>query len=249
MSDADDTQIGTILSRREVLATLGAAGAAFIVPRGLTRPGSPARPGATALPGCIVRPAQTEGPYFVDTRLDRSDIRPDPTDGYLPAGLALELTIAVSRLDGASCAPYRGVLVDIWQCDALGIYSGVQDMNGKFNTVGKKFLRGHQRTGADGVVRFRTIYPGFYEGRTTHIHFKIRTNPDAPRGREFVSQLYFDDATSDRVFAKAPYSENRQRRARNQEDSIFRSGGKELLLTLEPGDSLSHARFEIGLTG
>lgn len=247
MSDVDDLQVGKVLSRREILTTLGAAGAALVLGPNLVRAAGPMQLAGTTLPGCVVRPAQTEGPYFVDTRLDRTDIRVDPTDGYLPVGVALELAVAVSRLDGAGCAPYAGVLVDLWQCDALGIYSGVEDINGKFDTTGKQFLRGYQVTGQDGVARFRTIYPGFYEGRTPHIHFKLRTDPDRARGREFVSQLYFDDAASDRVYAAAPYSDNRQRRVRNEGDRIFRQGGEELTLTLEPSGKGYQARFDVGL--
>lgn len=247
MSDNDDVQIGRILSRREVLASLSAAGAGLVLAPNLARAAGPIRLAGAVLPACIVRPAQTEGPYFVDTRLDRTDIRPDPTDGHVPAGVGLDLTVVVSRLDGTSCAPYGGVLVDLWQCDALGIYSGVRDINGMFDTTGKQFLRGHQRTGPDGTARFRTIYPGFYQGRTAHIHFKIRTDPEQSRGREFASQLYFDDATSDRIYAGHPYADNRQQRVRNARDGIYRNGGADLTIGLESAGSGYRARFDIGL--
>ena len=247
MSDTDDIQVGRILSRREVLASLGAAGAALVLPPRLARTPSPILLGGHRVPGCVVRPAQTEGPYFVATELDRSDIRSDPTDGLMAAGATLSLTIAVSRLDGTSCAAYGGVVVELWQCDALGIYSGVKDINGLFDTTGQRFLRGHQRTGSDGVVSFETIYPGFYGGRTPHIHFKVRTDPDQPRGGEFVSQLYFDDALSDRVYAHKPYADNRQARVRNAGDGIYRQGGKELMLAVTPAGAGYQARFEIGL--
>ena len=247
MSDNDDVQVGQILSRRQVLAALSAAGAALVLPAQLARAKGPIRLAGTTLPACVVRPAQTEGPYFIDTKLNRSDIRADPTDGYLPVGVPLDVSIAVSRLDGATCAPYSGVLVDVWQCDALGIYSGVKDINGMFDTTGKQFLRGHQRTDKDGLVQFRTIYPGFYQGRTTHIHFKIRTDPEQARGREFVSQVYFDDAASDAIFARKPYTDNRQRRVKNPDDGIYRQGGKDLLVRLEPSGAGFRARFDIGL--
>lgn len=247
MSDSDDVQVGRILSRREVLASLGAAGAALVLRPRPARGSAPIRGGGHRIPGCVVRPAQTEGPYFVATGLDRSDIRSDPTDGLVAAGAALSLTIAVSRLDGASCTPYSGVAVELWQCDALGIYSGVKDINGLFDTTGQRFLRGHQRTGPGGVVSFETIYPGFYGGRTPHIHFKIRTDPDQPKGREFVSQLYFDDALSDRVFAGVPYADNRQERVRNSGDGIYRQGGKDLMLEVAREGQGYRARFEIGL--
>lgn len=249
MSHSDDAQVGRILSRREILASLGAAGAALALPPLPLRASAPIRFGGHRIPGCVVRPAQTEGPYFVETGLDRSDIRPDPTDGLVAAGTALALTIAVSRLDGTSCAPYGGAVVELWQCDALGIYSGVKDINGLFDTTGQRFLRGHQRTGADGTASFVTIYPGFYGGRTPHIHFKIRTEPDQSSGREFVSQLYFDDTLSDRVYAGAPYADNRQERVRNAGDGIYRQGGADLMLAVSPAGSGYQARFEIGLVG
>ena len=86
-----------------------------------------------------------------------------------------------------------GAMVDICQCDAIGVYSDVRATNGFFNTGGQRFLRGYQVTDASGVAKFTTVYPGWYQGRSVHIHFKIRTNAGG-RNAEFVSQLYFDDA-------------------------------------------------------
>jgi hypothetical protein len=154
----DDVQIGRILSRREVLGLLGAGGAAALVKPG---PGSAAVPAtgpaasrsAFRLPACIVRPSQTTGPYFVDTDLDRSDIRSDPSDGSVCEGARLELAFQVSRLDAQKCEPLAGALVDVWQCDALGVYSGVKDINDRFDTTDKRFLRGHQVTDRDVIAR------------------------------------------------------------------------------------------------
>src|SRR2546421_21830 len=92
---------------------------------------------AAATPMCVVRPALTEGPYFVDEKLNRSDIRTDPSDGSVKDGLPLHLVFRVSRLDGISCAAFPGVTVDVWHCDAQGVYSDVQDPS--FNTKGKKY--------------------------------------------------------------------------------------------------------------
>lgn len=244
----DDTPTGRVLTRRELLTTLGVAGAALAIPgaaAGLSR--RIRLPGGTVLPACVVRPAQTEGPYFVDTRLNRSDVRSEPGKGPAKPGVPLRLGFEVSRLDGAACAPLAGAVVDIWQCDGLGIYSGVKDMNGYFDTTGQQFLRGHQVTGADGRVEFQTIYPGWYSGRTVHIHFKIRTDPAAARGAEFTSQIYFEDAVSDRIFAQAPYAANQQKRVRNAGDGIFRQGGTQLVLPVTPDGDGYAGRFDIGL--
>jgi protocatechuate 3,4-dioxygenase beta subunit len=197
-------------------------------------------------PSCLVRPEQTEGPYFVDERLNRSDIRADPSDGSVREGVPLTFRIAVGRIDGAACTALAGVVVDIWHCDAAGIYSDVQDNS--FNAVGRKFLRGYQVTDANGVATFVTIYPGWYPGRTVHIHFKIRTDPDSSAGFEFTSQLYFDDTLSDAVFAQQPYAAEGTRTTRNANDGIYGSGGDELLLdATADGQGGYVASFAIGL--
>jgi protocatechuate 3,4-dioxygenase beta subunit len=140
------------------------------------------------------------------------------------------------------------VLVDVWQCDATGVYSDVVDTNGLFNTTGKKFLRGYLLTDENGVATFTTIYPGWYTGRTVHIHFKVRTAPDSGQGFAFTSQLYFDDALTDQVYAKAPYSAKGTRTTRNSGDGIFNQGGTQLLLDATPDGSGGYvAQFNLGL--
>jgi protocatechuate 3,4-dioxygenase beta subunit len=250
--DHDDVQVGRILSRREVLALLGAGGAAALAsPRaasaGASAAASPTTRPPFRLPKCIVRPSQTEGPYFVDTELDRSDIRSDPTDGSVCEGAPLTLEFQVSRINAQACEPLPGALVDVWQCDAGGVYSGVEDIDGLFDTTGKRFLRGHQVTDRSGIARFTTIYPGWYPGRTVHIHFKIRTNPGDSTGHEFTSQVYFDDAFTDRVFQAQPYAENTGERTRNPGDAIYRSGGSQLLLDVTEDGAGYRAIFDVGL--
>ena len=245
--DRDDIQVGRLLSRREVLALLGASGIAALAgcrpSREVARGGSVAGGG---LPSCVVRPEQTEGPYFVDGRLDRSDIRSDPQSGAMKAGVPLQLAIVVSRIgSGGACTPLSGARVDLWQCDAEGVYSGVQDRS--FDTTGQLFLRGYQLTDATGTARFTTIYPGWYRGRTVHTHFKVRTEPTAVRGHEFTSQLYFDDALTDRVHAREPYARMGQRTVRNDGDGIFRRNGSQLMLDVaEAGDGYQ-STFHVGL--
>jgi protocatechuate 3,4-dioxygenase beta subunit len=251
----DDAPIGRILSRREVLALLGAAGAGLVASRAtgqtasLTTLVSPSARAArlAGLPACVVRPKQTEGPYFVDEKLNRSDIRVDPSNGRVPEGVPLDLEVRVSRVSGDGCAPLPGAMVDLWQCDAVGVYSDVRDTNNLFNTVGQKFLRGYQLTGPDGVARFRSIFPGWYQGRTAHVHFKVRTERGG-RTFDFTSQLYFDDATADAIYANAPYSANTQRRVKNGGDGIYRQGGLQLLVPLERRGDLVTGAFDIGLT-
>ncbi|MGQ0537636.1 MAG: intradiol ring-cleavage dioxygenase [Gemmatimonadaceae bacterium] len=225
------------VGRREALSIMGTAGAAALVgwpaaSCAIARAGEPAD-AASGL-DCVVTPAQTEGPYFVDEQLKRSDIRLDPTNNAASAGLPLRLRIAVSRVDGNACAPVRGAVVDVWQCDALGIYSAVRDTQGLFDTRGRKFLRGYQETDAAGVSEFLTVYPGWYPGRTVHIHFKVRVQPQSRQGHEFTSQLYFDDMISDLVHAQPPYRAKGMRDTRNDMDGIYRAreSGSKLLLRL-----------------
>jgi protocatechuate 3,4-dioxygenase beta subunit len=250
--DNDDAQIGRLLSRREVLGILGASGAALLAACSPPDAGGNvggtrgAAASAARLPGCVVRPEQTLGPYFVETGLRRSDIRSDPSDASVQAGVPLELTFVVSRIDGSGCAPLSGAVVDVWQCDAAGVYSSVRDP--RFNTVGRQFLRGHQLTDARGAARFTTIYPGWYRGRAVHIHFKIRTDPQATRGHQFVSQLYFDDDLTDRVHALPPYVARGPRDVRNPRDGIFRRGGEQLMLELREAAEGYSGTFEIGLS-
>jgi len=229
----DDAPIGRVLARREVLALIGTtAGAAVLAtwaPLRTTRR-SPLSVADAIAADCVVRPELTEGPYFVDERLNRSDIRSDPTTGEVRPGTMLALNFVVTRLDGSTCTPLEGALVDVWHCDAAGTYSDVQDSG--FDTRGQQFLRGYQVTAADGTASFITIYPGWYQGRTVHIHFKIRTDPDSTTGLEFTSQLFFDDALTDVVFAQQPYAAEGERTVRNDGDGIYQQGGSQLVLSV-----------------
>jgi protocatechuate 3,4-dioxygenase beta subunit len=233
-----DRAFGRVLTRRETLALLGAGGLATLLT--LSPPGKGQAEGR-----CIARPALTEGPYFVDAKLNRSDIRSDPSDGSEKPGAPLRLTLRVSRLAVGTCAPLPGATVDLWHCDALGAYSDVADPGG--STVGKKFLRGYQVTDADGLARFTTIYPGAYPGRAVHIHFKVRSAAGGGRMHEFTSQLFFDDGLTDQVHAQAPYAGRGQSRLRNARDFIYRNGGPQLTLAVAPAAPGYVASFDLAL--
>jgi protocatechuate 3,4-dioxygenase beta subunit len=242
------------VSRRDALGAFGliAGSAALVRPGSLAATvvglGGSGPAGDPFWPDCVVTPAQTEGPYFVDEMLERVDIRSDPVDGSIATGHPLRLHLSVHRVDGAACAPVTGAHVDIWQCDSSGVYAGVRDARGLFDTTGKKFLRGYQVSDAQGSVAFQTIYPGWYPGRTPHIHFKIRLFAGSQRTFEFTSQLYFDDAITDRIFATGPYAEQGERTTRNNRDGIFqREGGSQLMLRLREDGAQWIGEFSVGL--
>lgn len=138
--------VASIFNRREVLRFIGTAVTVYLVEclRGQSASAEPTgtltqTPTQMTTASCRVRPQQTEGPYFVDEKLNRSDIRSDPSDSSVKQGVPLRLVFNVSQIDGSSCKPLAGATVDIWHCDALGVYSDVSDPS--FSTVGKKFLR------------------------------------------------------------------------------------------------------------
>ena len=258
--DDDDRSIGRFLTRREVLALFGAGGVSFVaaacVPGSAGSAGTTAGAGgsaaatalatasaaavASAIPSCVVVPELTEGPFYVDTGLERSDIRPDTGDGAVSEGATLELTWAVSQVDGDACLPLEGAIVDVWHCDAAGVYSGVQGNGGDF-------LRGFQRTDADGGATFTTIYPGWYSGRAVHIHFKIRTDPDADAGYEATSQLFFDDALSEAVFATGVYAAKGPQDVRNDQDGIYQQSDGTTLLDVRQDGDVYRATFSIAV--
>lgn len=237
----EEMATGRLLARRRALAMLGASGAALLAARHGAAAAAAADP---SLPACVVRPRQTEGPFFVDGDLERSDLRIDRRTGVVKPGVPLRLAFRVSRVGASACAPLTGAQVHVWHCDAAGDYSSVGERRAP--NAGEAFLRGFQKTDAAGTARFLTIYPGWYPGRAVHVHFKIRT-ADAPRSVEFTSQLYFDDALSERVYATAPYAGRGRPKLSNGDDFLFRDGGRQLLLDVTPESAGYAAVFDIGL--
>src|SRR5918995_2599139 len=144
----------SLVSRRQALIRLGTAGAALLAGRSKAYYASAAS-SSGKLPACVITPKQTEGPFFVDERLNRSDIRVDPSDGSLKTGVPLSLTLRVSAVGSGGCNPLSGAIVDVWQCDAVGAYSAVNERGSQ--SAGKNFLRGYQVTEPNGSAQFTTI--------------------------------------------------------------------------------------------
>jgi len=235
--------------RREAIGVLGAAGIALFLGcgeetvlastdggSGLT--GTDGGPGATdgGPSSCILDPNLTKGPYWIDERLDRSDIRSDTHGLASPdprPGLPLALQFAVHAYSAGGCTPLPGAQVDIWHCDGSGLYSDVANLGGT-STLGQNFLRGYQVTDLNGIVGFTTIYPGWYSGRAVHIHVKVRLfDASSNTTTEATTQVFFDDSVSDAVFAaNAPYDTRGARDTRNAADGIY-AGRSQLLLSLQ----------------
>ena len=185
----DDRLVGRLLSRRAALHLLGAGG--FGVLSSATVLSAQDAPAMAAQ--CVVRPEMTEGPYFLDKRGMRADIRAEASTGARKPGVPLGLGFAVSQVAAGMCSPLSNAVVDVWQCDAVGAYSGVVDPRFPPDTVKQGFLRGALQTDASGAARFMTIYPGWYSGRAVHIHFKIRTVAAGAQADEFTSQLFLPE--------------------------------------------------------
>jgi protocatechuate 3,4-dioxygenase beta subunit len=231
---------------------------------------SPSAAAATA--GCVLTPEQTEGPYYIDVALMRSDV----TEGK--AGVPLQLDLTVQR--AGTCTAIQNATVEIWHCDALGVYSGydsntVQAQGEPSNSGGGSprpggpgagvspkpggppsgvapgggmpgsdaghvsptntatFLRGGQASDASGKVTFQTVYPGWYQGRTVHIHVKVHAGGQVAH----TGQLYFDEAVTSAVYTQAPYATHAGRDTTNASDGIYRDGGAQSMLALSPSGS------------
>src|SRR5260221_2280367 len=169
--------------------------------------------GALVQPVCTLTPEQIEGPFYLDQARIREDI-----SGGKP-GVPLRLVLRVLEAP-ASCAPIPKAAVDVWQCDALGIYSGYEGAAIAPRHVepvdDKTFLRGTQLTDAAGAARFRTIYPGWYLGRTPHVHLKLRVGTKAA-----TTQLYFPDEVTNAVYARPPYDRHPDRHTMNAPDPFL----------------------------
>jgi protocatechuate 3,4-dioxygenase beta subunit len=236
----------TIVNRRAFARGAGAAGAGLLVATRTPVASLFGSADATAASTCAsLTPAKTIGPYFVEEKLNRSDITTDPATGAVTTGVPLALDLTLMNEDDG-CSPLAGAQVDIWHADPGGKYSD-ESVEG---TSGKKYLRGYQVTGSDGKVAFRTVYPGWYAGRTVHIHARVRTfDTSGTATYDFLTQLFFDDALTDTVYKQAPYSTRGTRTTRNADDTIYGSDGATLIPSLSSDGDVGYAgAFTFGLS-
>jgi protocatechuate 3,4-dioxygenase beta subunit len=181
---------------------------------------------------CTLTASTTQGPYYFDADKIRGDIREDRQ--------GKRLRLAIKLQDSEKCAPLGNAVVEIWHCDAAGLYSGAESQSrggGGGNppsggggqgggaadltpTDDKRYLRGAQVTNADGIVEFTTIWPGWYRGRTVHIHAMVHVSNQ----RVLTTQVMFDEALNSKVFAEAPYAAHTGRDTFNSNDNIYRDG-------------------------
>jgi protocatechuate 3,4-dioxygenase beta subunit len=161
----------------------------------------------------------------------RSDIR--SSHGTVQEGIPLHLIIYVFDVDNGSCIPLKAARVDIRHANSQGIYSAVNDVG----TTGKKFLRGYQITDNNATVRFTTIYPGWYQGRTIHIHDKVRTFNGLEKTMEWTSQIYFDNSINQQVHSELPYSNHGPPQTSN-EDGIYTGPSTDGLMQRNNGEEL-----------
>lgn len=209
----------TKLNRREAfraLAVTATGGMLMTQTAFAEEAGASARQTAALLQGaevCAIIPEVTEGPYYFDPKMERVDI----TEGR--PGIPLRVRLQVVD---AECAAINGARVDIWHCDASGVYSGYagQGDDGSVDTTGQTFMRGTQFTDANGIAEFETIYPSWYRGRTTHIHFKVFIAENVV----LTGQLFFPDALSEYIYLNvAPYNDRAtERDTLNANDGIAR---------------------------
>ncbi len=218
----------TPVGRRTVLIATGTTAAVLAV--GAAAPQTPttttaadATPAAAAAV-CTLTKEMTEGPYYLDGALVRTDV----TEGK--AGIPLKLALTV--VNDSTCAVIPNALVEIWHCDALGEYSGYVGNNGHSEPDDGTFLRGGVLTNAGGLANITTIYPGWYRGRCVHIHVKVHTGVTLTSDGSFTGgselhtgQLFIDETITTAVAKVSPYSTNTVTRTTLAQDSIYDDGG------------------------
>ena len=231
------------ISRRQAIEVLGAAGVVSLLgcgggTAGSATTGSGSGSGSSSA-SCILTPDLTVGPYFVDEKLNRSDLTTNTTDTNVLNGTPLSLALTIEQYSSGACSPLQGAQVDIWHADAAGLYSDESSEG----TSGQTFLRGYQITNSSGVVSFKTIFPGWYTGRTIHIHVMIRTfTSSGAVAFEFTTQLFFDQALINAITTTvSPYSSRGMPDTTNAQDTIYNSETQLTLATAASGGGYTAA--------
>ena len=179
---------------------------------------------------CVLTPELTEGPYYIAGEKLRRDIR----DGH-PGTL---LTLRLSVLNASTCKPIKGAAVDIWHADAAGNYSGFGG-----GAASRTCMRGIQKTDADGLALFTTVYPGWYQGRAVHIHVKVHVGGNVVH----TGQFFFPDAITRQAYLARPYAARGNPDLTNAQDSIFVNGGKRSMLTVRKHGAAYVASIAMGV--
>ncbi len=257
--DNDDAIVGTILTRRDALKAVAKAGfglAVFSGASGICK-GSPGVDAPQKV-HLVASPVLTEGPFFVDEKLNRSDLVSGTTRHSVKNGIPLQISFTVYKISGEDHSPMKGVHVDVWHADAIGVYSDENNPMNHETTSRQTWLRGYQVTDDTGSAAFKTIFPGWYPGRTPHIHFKIRSYSGAEKvTAEFTSQVFFKDADATRIYTVDPYTLAGQRDTSNANDNVFNErqydgsrAGDHMLLDLKKLDGSAgySANFTVALT-
>ena len=185
---------------------------------------------ATGAITCVLMPEQTEGPYYIEGEKIRRNI----TEGRPGVPLLVRGTI----VDASTCKPIKGAALELWHCDAGGVYSGFGA-----GSANRTFLRGMQRSDASGLATLQTIYPGWYPGRTVHIHCKVHIGGNVVH----TGQLYFPDSVTDTVYKRKPYSNRPNRTTRNASDSIYVNCGRRSQVTVKRNGSGYVASITMGV--
>jgi protocatechuate 3,4-dioxygenase beta subunit len=222
---------GTKLTRRGSIVGFGGLLLGLFGWRAATSDSAGPAAVASGAVSCVLTPEQTEGPYYISGEKLRRDI----TEGK--AGVPLLLRLKV--VDASTCRPIRGAAVDVWHADALGVYSGFGS-----GARSRTFMRGLQRTDKSGLARFRSVYPGWYQGRTVHIHVKVHVAGNVVH----TGQLYFPDRITDKVFRRKPYSRRPRRSTRNATDFVFAQGGRRSMLGLRKVGSAYVGSITMGVS-
>jgi protocatechuate 3,4-dioxygenase beta subunit len=233
------------LNRRDLLKRLGLVGIGGLAgPAWLAGIPGAARADAATLHvdpssvDCVLLPSMTEGPYYFDANQLRSDITENR------GGLPFRLRIGVVDID--DCLPIGNAIVDLWHCDALGLYSGYNQPGG--DMTGEDFMRGIQITGADGFAEFMTVFPGWYPGRANHMHLKVRFD----QSTYITSQLFFPQEIGDLVQTTLdPYRSRGANPTKNTNDGTFNSVANKsaVMVSMAPDGSSYVGTVTFGITG